>query len=69
MNAGFWWGSVLLINVPVVICATLGVRLLVPESMDPARPNLDPGGVLLSVAGLSLLVFGVIRAGQTASWA
>jgi DHA2 family integral membrane protein (MFS transporter) len=68
LDAGFWWGSVLLINVPIVLVALVGVRRLVPESRDPTEPEVDRLGVLLSVAGLGLLVYGVIRAGQTAEW-
>ena len=68
LDAGLWWGSVLLINVPIVAAALLGVRRWVPESTDPARPRLDPLGVTLAVAGLGTLVFGVIRAGQRADW-
>jgi EmrB/QacA subfamily drug resistance transporter len=68
LGAGFWWGSVLLINVPIVGVALVGVRRWVPESTDPARPKLDPRGVALAVAGLATLAFGIIRAGQTANW-
>jgi MFS family permease len=68
LDAGFWWGSVLLINVPIVLVALVGVRRLVPESRDPTEPEVDRLGVLLSVAGLGLLVYGVIRAGQTTEW-
>jgi MFS family permease len=51
LDAGFWWGSVLLINVPVVGIAVMGVRSWIPESRDPAQPQLDPLGVLLAIAG------------------
>ena len=68
LDAGFWWGSVLLINVPIVLGALAGVRALVPESKGPSRPKLDPLGVVVSVSGLGLLVYGIIRAGQTAAW-
>ena len=68
LEAGFWWGSVLLVNVPIVVAAVLGVRRWVPESSDPAPPHLDMAGMLLSVAGLGALVYATIRAGQTAEW-
>src|SRR3954469_23240753 len=42
--AHFWWGSVFLVNVPVVITALVGGYLLVPDSRDPAAPALDPLG-------------------------
>ncbi len=40
----FWWGSVFLINVPVVIVALVAGRYLLPMSRDPAAPRLDPMG-------------------------
>ncbi|HEX5566332.1 MAG TPA: MFS transporter [Streptomyces sp.] len=62
----FWWGSVFMVNVPIVITALIAMALLVPESRDPAPGRLDPIGVLLSVVGLVLLVYGIIRGGQLA---
>lgn len=57
----FWWGSVFLINVPLMVLAfVLGVWL-VPESRDPDPPRWDAVGALLSVAGLFALVYGVQR--------
>ncbi|MFI8323161.1 MFS transporter [Streptomyces sp. NPDC085529] len=64
----FWWGSIFLINVPVVLLA-LGLMIwLVPESKDPAPGRIDLVGVLLSVLGLVLLVYGIIRGGERASF-
>jgi MFS transporter, DHA2 family, multidrug resistance protein len=58
----FWWGSVLLANVPIVIVALLlGVRL-VPESRDPDRVHLDLVGAALSTVTISSLVFAFIQA-------
>jgi EmrB/QacA subfamily drug resistance transporter len=58
----FWWGSVFLINVPVVIFALIAGRLIVPNSKDPSAPRLDPVGAVLSIVGLVSLVFGIIEA-------
>jgi EmrB/QacA subfamily drug resistance transporter len=56
------WPAVFWINVPIVLAAlALGLRL-VPESRDPNPGALDTPGVLLSVAGLSSLVWAVIEA-------
>jgi MFS transporter, DHA2 family, multidrug resistance protein len=66
---GLWWGSVFVINVPIVAVGLVGIGVLVPESHDPGRPRLDPAGVLLSVVGLVLLVYGIIEAGQQSQWA
>jgi DHA2 family multidrug resistance protein-like MFS transporter len=60
----FWWGSVFLINVPVVVLAVVAVALLLPESRSAQRPGLDPAGVLTSSVGLAVLIYGVIEAGQ-----
>ena len=63
----FWWGSVFLINVPVVALALIAVAFLLPESRSERRPSVDVLGVVLSSAGLAGLTYGFIRAGQT-SW-
>ncbi len=60
----FWWGSVFLINLPVVVLAMAAVLALLPESRSPVAPGLDLPGVLLSSLGLAGLVYGVIQAGQ-----
>jgi EmrB/QacA subfamily drug resistance transporter len=59
----YWWGSVFLINVPVVLIALAAIVFLMPESRNPRAPRLDPLGVLLSSAGLVGLTYGVIEAG------
>src|ERR1700734_2349815 len=60
----FWWGSVFLINVPVIVLALIAVALLMPESRSEHRPRLDLVGVVVSSAGLVALVYGFIKAGQ-----
>jgi MFS transporter, DHA2 family, multidrug resistance protein len=60
----FWWGSVFLINVPVVVIAVIAVTMLMPESRGEHRPRVDIVGVLISSAGLSALTYGLIKAGQ-----
>ncbi|MFJ2028854.1 DHA2 family efflux MFS transporter permease subunit [Streptosporangium sp. NPDC087985] len=58
----FWWGSIFLINIPVVVVTLVASAMLLPESRDPARPAIDVPGTLLSVTGLAALVYGVIEA-------
>jgi MFS transporter, DHA2 family, multidrug resistance protein len=60
----FWWGSVFLINVPVVVLAVIAVAVLLPESRSADRPGIDIAGVILSSAGLAGLTYGFIKAGQ-----
>ncbi|HEU5429328.1 MAG TPA: MFS transporter, partial [Actinocrinis sp.] len=64
----FWWGSVFLINVPIVIIGLIAMTLIVPESRNPHPGKLDPAGVLLSMAGLVIFVYGVIHGGDTGDW-
>ena len=61
----FWWGSVFLINVPVVVIALVAVATLVPESRGRRDTRLDPLGIVTSSAGLAALTYGVIKAGET----
>jgi MFS transporter, DHA2 family, multidrug resistance protein len=63
----FWWGSVFIINVPVVLVALVAVAAFVPESRSELRPRFDLPGIALSSAGLALVIYGVIQAGET-SW-
>jgi MFS transporter, DHA2 family, multidrug resistance protein len=60
----YWWGSVFLINVPIVLIALAAVIMLMPESRGQSRFRIDVPGVLVSSAGLALLTYGVIRAGD-----
>lgn len=63
----FWWGSVFLINVPIVVIALIAVVFLMPESRSQRRPSIDIIGVLFSSSGLAALTYGAIRAGEY-SW-
>ncbi len=58
----FWWGSVFLVNVPLVVVALLAGRRLVPRSKDPDRHRLDLPGVALSILGIGALVYAIIEA-------
>jgi EmrB/QacA subfamily drug resistance transporter len=64
----FWWGSVFLINIPVTVLGVLAVLALVPDSRNPNPGKIDSIGVLASVVGLTLLVFGIVRGGDTSDW-
>ena len=58
----FWWGSVFLVNIPIVIAGLVLGYLFVPDSKDPDASKLDPVGALLSIAGLAILLAAVIEA-------
>lgn len=57
----FWWGSVFLINVPIVALALLVGRFLVPESRERHHGRFDVVGLVLSVVAVGSLVFTVIE--------
>jgi EmrB/QacA subfamily drug resistance transporter len=58
----FWWGSVFLVNVPIIAAAFIGGRLFVPTSRDPRQSALDPIGAVLSILGLGALLYAIIEA-------
>ena len=66
--AHFWWGSVFLINVPVTVAGVIAALILVPESRNPAAGRIDYVGVLGSILGLVLLVYGIVQGGDGESW-
>ncbi|MER7456600.1 MFS transporter [Micromonospora sp. NPDC126480] len=61
------WGAIFLMNVPIVLVCLVAGRALVPESRDPAGGRLDLGGVVLSIAGLTAVVWSII-AGPERGW-
>jgi EmrB/QacA subfamily drug resistance transporter len=58
----FAWGSVFLVNIPLVAIALVGVSKVVPESRAAGVRRLDLVGTLLAAAGLVALVDAVIEA-------
>ena len=60
----FYWGSIFLVNIPIVIVGLLAGVFLIPNSKDPAAPRLDPVGAVLSIVGLTALLYGIIEAPQ-----
>ncbi len=60
----FWWGWVFLMNVPVAAVGLIATLALVPESRAATRPGLDLVGIVLSIAGLVALTYGLIQAGE-----
>ncbi len=64
---GFWWGSAILINVPVVVGVAAMVAVFAPHSRDDSNTPLDPIGALLSLVGLAALLYGIIE-GPDRGW-
>lgn len=61
------WGSIFLINIPVVVVSLIAAAILVPESRDAKALPLDPVGAVLSIAGLAALLYAIIEA-PAAGW-
>ncbi|MEV4771270.1 MFS transporter [Micromonospora humida] len=55
----FWWGSVFLINVPVMVLVVVSGLLLLPESRDPRPGRFDVLSAVLSMAAVVPLVYAV----------
>ena len=63
----FYWGSIFLVNLPIVALALGAGVLIMPTSKDPTAPRLDLIGAGLSIAGLVSLVYAFIEA-PTKGW-
>ncbi|MEJ7584431.1 MAG: DHA2 family efflux MFS transporter permease subunit [Acidimicrobiales bacterium] len=63
----FWWGSIFIVNVPIVIAGLVLGYILIPESSDPTHGKLDPVGAVLSILALGSLLWSVIE-GPTKGW-
>ena len=57
----FWWGSVFLVNVPVMALLLAAGPSLLPESRDPNPGAVDLRSVAISLASLLAIVYGVTR--------
>lgn len=57
------WSAAFWLFIPLVAAALAGMRI-VPESKDPRRIGLDLPGAILGTAGLTTLVYGIIRGGE-----
>jgi EmrB/QacA subfamily drug resistance transporter len=56
----FYWGSAFFVNLPIIVVALAVGLWIVPNSRDPADTVLDPPGAVLAIAGLSVLLYGII---------
>ncbi|MGY4773041.1 DHA2 family efflux MFS transporter permease subunit [Kribbella sp. CWNU-51] len=58
------WGSVFLINVPLVAVGLVAVALLIPATRGHRTGRIDVPGILLSAAGLVSVTYGFVAAGE-----
>lgn len=60
----FWWGSVFLINIPIMIVLFVAAPLLVPEFKDADPGRFDPISVVLAIASMLSIVFAIKHGAQ-----
>jgi DHA2 family multidrug resistance protein-like MFS transporter len=60
----FWWGSVFLLSVPVMVLLLVLGPLLLPEYRDPNPGKPDPLSAALSLTAVLAIVFGLKRIAQ-----
>ncbi|OEU85648.1 MFS transporter [Streptomyces abyssalis] len=60
----FWWGSTLLLGVPVMVLLVAVGPLVLPESKDPDPGRLDLVSVVLSLLGILSVVYGLKKAAE-----
>ncbi|MBT3165066.1 MFS transporter [Streptomyces sp. Vc74B-19] len=59
----FWWGSVFLVNIPLMLVSLPVGRILLPESKGDGNGPWDVVGALTAAAGLFAVVLGVKQLG------
>jgi DHA2 family multidrug resistance protein-like MFS transporter len=62
--ARFWWGSVFLVNVPIVLLALVLTARWVPRSHDPASPPVDRWSALLWWGALTAVIVAIVEGPQ-----
>lgn len=60
----FWWGSVFLLNVPVMALLLLLGPFLLPENKDPESGRIDLASVALSLGAMLAVIYGIKRIAQ-----
>jgi DHA2 family multidrug resistance protein-like MFS transporter len=61
----FYWGSVLLVNLPVVALVVVVGAWVLPEARSATRHPLDLASVVLSTAGILGIVYGITELAHT----
>lgn len=63
----YWYGSIFLINIPIVVIAFAAAFFIVSESKSPVGNPLDLGGLSLGTLGVTVLVLAIIE-GPSWGW-
>ncbi len=56
----FWWGSVFIVNIPIVIAGVIINQLIVPESKNENATKIDYFSAFLSITTLTSLLYAII---------
>lgn len=56
------WPAIFVVNIPLVIIALIAGAILVPRTADPSHATFDFVGAVLSIIGVSTLVYAIIEA-------
>ena len=65
--ANFWWGSVFLLAVPVMVVLLTAGPVLLPEYRHPENTRLDLGSVALSLLALLPFIYGLKEVARAAA--
>jgi EmrB/QacA subfamily drug resistance transporter len=65
----YWWGSVFVVNLPIVVVGVAGILAFAPNPRAALRRGPDHLGLTLSTLGLAGVAYGLIEGGQDADWA
>jgi len=60
----FWYGSIFLVNVPIVLVTVIAGQILIPRLPRIAAHAFDVRGVIVSTAGVTALVLAIIEGPQ-----
>jgi EmrB/QacA subfamily drug resistance transporter len=60
----FWYGSIFLVNVPIVVVTVVAGGILIPKLPKVAQHPFDIRGVLISTVGITMLVLAIIEGPQ-----
>jgi len=63
----YWYGSIFLINAPLVVIAVIAVGFVVPESKSPQTRRLDLVGLVFGTTGVTALTLAIIE-GPSWGW-
>ncbi len=65
----FWWGSVFLLSVPIMLLVLVLGPLLLPEYRDPNAGRPDPVSAAMSLSAILMMIYGIKQIAESGlSW-